>query len=353
MNVNVDTARRRLEIEERSLADAVSTVGRMRELALSLGNASYSDSDHEVMAVELEELVKHMASIANTRDAKGEYIFSGSQGADKAYELKSGRWEFQGDPESRKLKVSNSVNIQTSDSGMYVFDQISGSGSLNASGAASSSLAFHNIFDENALATQMVNTGGLYVEFTDNAGTQEMTVRDHAGNVVDDRFGNPMQNIAVHPILGSTLLVDGANILMKETPAVLPATTRLDFDIGSDNIMNSTLEMVGHIRTLNMNNPADAAQFEIEKNTFIERIDQAIDAFSRTVSSVGTRLSNLDRIEESNFDFTLVAEKNLTAIADLDYAKASTDLAKSQTALEASYASFAKIQNLSLFDYLR
>jgi len=73
---------------------------------------------------------------------------------------------------------------------------------------------------------------------------------------------------------------------------------------------------------------------------------------SEAVASMGGRLNVLDSTELSNSDFKALTQTTLSSVEDLDYASASTELAKRQLALEASFASFAKIQGLSLFNYI-
>ncbi|MBI1773596.1 MAG: flagellar hook-associated protein 3, partial [Burkholderiales bacterium] len=46
-------------------------------------------------------------------------------------------------------------------------------------------------------------------------------------------------------------------------------------------------------------------------------------------------------------------KQDLSALLDLDYAKAITELNQQQTTLQAAQQSFVKTSGLSLFDYIR
>ena len=50
---------------------------------------------------------------------------------------------------------------------------------------------------------------------------------------------------------------------------------------------------------------------------------------------------------------TLQIQKALSDVQDLDYAEASTRLAKNLTGLQAVQETFSRLSNLSLFNYLR
>jgi flagellar hook-associated protein 3 FlgL len=91
-----------------------------------------------------------------------------------------------------------------------------------------------------------------------------------------------------------------------------------------------------------------------------EGVREALDEISGigenlTVSyaAMGSRASAIESqrevIEESQLRFDQLLMKE----SDLDYAKAVTELTKESLALQAIQASFAKITQLSLFDYVR
>ena len=106
-NSNIDASRRRLELEETTLDDINTASDRARELVLQAANGTLSDVDRRTIAYELEELVGYMAGLMNSRDAKGEYLFSGSQGQTQTYIEKGGRYEYQGDTSTRQIQERN------------------------------------------------------------------------------------------------------------------------------------------------------------------------------------------------------------------------------------------------------
>ncbi len=67
----------------------------------------------------------------------------------------------------------------------------------------------------------------------------------------------------------------------------------------------------------------------------------------------GSRLTALDNVAESNGDFKLFTQSALSSIQDLDYAEALSQFKLTELGLQAAQATFSRVQNLSLFDYLR
>ena len=64
-------------------------------------------------------------------------------------------------------------------------------------------------------------------------------------------------------------------------------------------------------------------------------------------------MGSIDNELSANADIKVQLESTLAGQEDLDYASAITELQAKMMALEAAQSSFAKISQLSLFDYIR
>jgi flagellar hook-associated protein 3 FlgL len=81
-------------------------------------------------------------------------------------------------------------------------------------------------------------------------------------------------------------------------------------------------------------------------------IDNGLEKMSLESSSIGARLNIAESVKESNLDSDLSLQSARSSIQDVDYAKASTEFAKQETALQAAFQSFPRVANLSLFNYI-
>ncbi|WP_166261466.1 flagellar hook-associated protein FlgL [Marinobacter salicampi] len=122
---NVNLAENRLEQEESALTATNDLIQRVRELTVQAGNGSLSSLDRQSLAAELRQRLEQMASLANTRDASGEYIFSGHKGGTPAFEQNvSGSWVYQGDEGQRSLEIDKGVSVKISDNGKKIFTDV-------------------------------------------------------------------------------------------------------------------------------------------------------------------------------------------------------------------------------------
>ncbi|MEQ1621380.1 MAG: flagellar hook-associated protein FlgL [Methylococcales bacterium] len=109
---------------------------------------------------------------------------------------------------------------------------------------------------------------------------------------------------------------------------------------GTDNV----LEAINKFATDMQNNAPNPAS--------LGDLKASLDKILTAQSSVGIRLNALDRQEESHRDYSLEMTKVLSDTEDLDYASAISKFNLQNISLEAAQQSFAKVQKLSLFNYL-
>jgi len=84
----------------------------------------------------------------------------------------------------------------------------------------------------------------------------------------------------------------------------------------------------------------------------LSQVDQTIDHLTTTSASVGTRLNVLDTIDGARSDADLQRATSLSRLQDVDYATAISNMNQQLVALQAAQASYARISQLSLFDYV-
>lgn len=87
--------------------------------------------------------------------------------------------------------------------------------------------------------------------------------------------------------------------------------------------------------------------------TALTDIDAALQRISDVRAAVGSRLDALDIQDNLHTKFNLDSNTELSQIRDLDYAEAISRFNLQQVALQAAQQAYAKVQGLSLFNYLR
>ena len=182
---NVDLAENRLQQEESALNSATDLIQRVRELTVQAGNGSLSPEDRKSIAAELHQRVDQLAAITNTRDASGEYIFSGFQGNTPAFAQNiSGDWVYQGDEGQRSLEIDEGVKVKISDPGKELFVNVPSSeptffAKANESNSSGGRITTGTVLDQDVFNTFYgANNDDLVVDINDDgAGGLNYEVR--------------------------------------------------------------------------------------------------------------------------------------------------------------------------------
>lgn len=119
---------------EESVLDSINTaLQRARELALGAGDGSKSDADRKSIAEELSNIEGNILSLLNSKDASGQYMFSGSKTSTPPYVRNNdGTYTYQGDDMQLNLQVSDTLSLASNDTGKSVMESAINSGRTQA-----------------------------------------------------------------------------------------------------------------------------------------------------------------------------------------------------------------------------
>ena len=117
----------------------------------------------------------------------------------------------------------------------------------------------------------------------------------------------------------------------------------MKIDDGAGGTINMFEMLNGIVTDLEANNPSSTA---------LTQLDSAIDVVLNTRSSIGARMNSIEAQRNANDSFSLILQENRSNLEDLDYAEAVSRFEQQILALQASQQTFAKIEGLSLFNFL-
>lgn len=131
-----------------------------------------------------------------------------------------------------------------------------------------------------------------------------------------------------------------------------PAPDVLEFDTasGTTDVFTTINQLQTLIKSASTDNkPAD---FSAQMAVLIEHLDDAQTHMASLQADVGHRLARLDSTREDNTEVELMLNTDLNDIKGLDFADAITKFEGELQALEAIQSSYARINNLSLFNFV-
>ena len=120
-----------------------------------------------------------------------------------------------------------------------------------------------------------------------------------------------------------------------------------------DRLVNGDTQNISFFKVIDDFAQALATDDEDALNLGLEEISSITEGMGASIADLGSRISTVNNQREILEDTNLRYQDLLSNAQDLDYATAVTKLSAELLSLEAAQASFAKISQLSLFNYIR
>ncbi|AOY02202.1 flagellar hook-associated protein 3 [Jeongeupia sp. USM3] len=373
----VDSA---LGLTESTLQQVVELVQNVQQLAIQAGNPALSPADLQSVNVELKSRYEELMGLANTTDGTGQYLFSGFSGSTKPFSESSfGNVQYLGDEGQRLVQISSSRNLPISDSGSAIFGSVKNGNGTFQTGAAAGNTGSGTIDIGSVTNLQQWAAASQDYKVSFSVAAGGATTYDIVDNRATLANGSPNANYNRSMIdgydyaggarTGPRAYNAGGTIEFKRLPTD-PAGAAWDAGVsisvkgvpanGDSFSVKPSVNQDMFSMLADFSNILGAPQFdENSKATYqtglgrvIGHLSSALDNVLSTQASIGARMKETESVRDTNDDLALQYSQTLSGLQDLDYTKAISDFAMTQTLLDAARATFSKVQGMSLFKYL-
>ncbi|SCK60281.1 flagellar hook-associated protein 3 FlgL [Variovorax sp. HW608] len=336
-----DRATLSLSREETALDSATSILQNLKTLTVQAGNGTLSDADRAALATAVQSNLDQLVGIANSDDGNGQFLFAGYKSASAPFVQQAGGGvQYIGDQGQRLMQVDVARQMSTGDDGRTVFQSVQGgAGYVASSGSNTGTGVFGSVGITDATDPnygkdfQISFAGGNYTVATnDTPPVVAATGTYSAGTPIG--FGGLQISITGTPANGDTFNVKTAKN-------------------GGTDIFASIGALVTALKTpLTGGGVTAQANLQNALSTANVKITNAHDNVLTVLSSVGSRMSELDSLKTSGDSRDLLDKSYLSDIQDLDPTAAISEFYQRQTSLQATQMTFAKLNSIALFNYL-
>lgn len=337
---NQASASDQLALEEDRLQSIVDSVQYIQEQVVAGGNASYSDAQRQYIAENLQSQMNYLLSMANSTDANGYYLFSGYQGNTKPFQqLADGSVVYEGDSGERSLQVGTSEQIAVSDSGSKVFQNIRTGNGTFALGADSSNAGTGVIAGGSVLDPTAWSGDDYSISFTSDT---TFTVTDTSTSTVLGPY-TYTDGSDITAISGISFTISGSPEA-GDTFTVSPSENQSVFTTLQSLISAFSMDVVG--------DSTAAATQRNAINAGMDNLARVLENVSSVQASIGSRRAELSSLSTASSALELQYKERISNLQDVDYAETISQFSQMQLQLEAAQSAFAKVSQLSLFNYL-
>ncbi|MBO1928456.1 flagellar hook-associated protein FlgL [Thiomicrorhabdus sp. 6S2-11] len=382
---NGDFAKSQLVQEETAITDVISAVQRARELTIQMMNDTYNEGDRKATAAEIGELIEHVSNLMNYSTSEGEKLFAGSNvNVEQAFvsdQVNPGYVSYIGNENagddydplanygSRFVQISfdsdNTLNpndygdssrVRITDNGARVFgipDPVSTLKSalpfveeINNDGALEqANLKFYPMTEG-----QSITVAGLTYTADTSLSAKEVALAFE--NLADGATtGGAATGTYTGTLTGwqSGALVDNENLVFETTTGAIGEDVA-DISVTSDdvnppehNILNVLYELK---RDLENNDTSGMG-------LLVQDMDASVEQLTQVRAEIGGRQNRIESQYDSGETFKLSLEERRMNLEELDIVQGITDLTQQQNALQMAQQVFTRVNEMSLFNYLR
>jgi flagellar hook-associated protein 3 FlgL len=335
-DTNANSAQTRLSTEDNAMSQVQNALQSLRTLALQANSGALSSQDRIGMASQAKQIQSSLASLANTQDGNGEYIFGGFATQTQPFALSATGATYNGDQGQRQVQIAAGQSIPDGDNGNSVFNQIkTGNGTFTATAGAANTGT--GVVGASTVTNPAAYDGGTYaINFT-AANTYE--VRDSSNVLVTSGTYTDGQSIAFR---GVQVTLSGQPAT-GDTFSVAPSTNQSVF---------TTVQNL--ITTLQTGTPTTGSNTPLSNslNLAINNIDQALSQSSIVRASIGGRLNSITTQLSVSSSQQIQLKSSISSLQSLDYASAITKLDAENVGMSAAMQAYTLTQGLSLFKFL-
>jgi flagellar hook-associated protein 3 FlgL len=330
---NSSVATNKLSLEEGVLQGVTNVLQRIRELAVQGLNGTNTASDRADIAQEILQLNEELLALSNTQDASGNYLFSGFSTNTQPYTSIGAT--YSGDEGQRNIQVGPGVLIETNDPGSSIFEaEHEQLVVTDNAGPSSATLNISNIGIDSAVSPNVT------VSFT---APDTLTVDDGTNNVVVSPY-----------TAGQSIELNSLNTNFPDITLQLDGTLADgdSYTLATQTTLKKTIFSTVNEFANALNSNSVGSNDSPNNGDFLSNISTALDTVVDAQARIGARINVIEQQEEINESLLLSVQETLSEVQDLDYAEAISRLTAQTTALQAAQQTFARVQNLTLFNFL-
>ena len=305
-----------LQTTEGAMIEMTNMLQRMRELAIQSSNDTYTSVDRGYLDLEFQQLKAEVNRISKDTEWNGMGIMNGSVINDDG---QVGKFEFQ--------VGANDGQIITHTIAEMGFTTLTGTATLSTAAATATAPQV------STLTLTGTYLAGDVIEFTMGGETKSYTIA--AEDLTSSNNTTNLNSIAAK-VLAAAATPMGTIVVAPTNPA----SNALTFTAGANNTsftasVSHTRGALQNITTINILNNTDS-------NKSIQELDVGINRINTERAGIGAVINRLTYAVDNLANVSQNTSESRSRIMDADYAKASSELARTQIISQAATAMLAQ-----------
>jgi flagellar hook-associated protein 3 FlgL len=354
---NAQSATQSLQNGVAALQQVTTLLDSLQQTALQAADTTTTTTYRQSLVQTAQSALAQLVQLANVQGANGQYLFSGTHSNVVPYSvLANGQVVFNGDAGTNQIQIGPSLSVPSSMSGSGIFTGIpAGTDGVVVSAAANNAgegyAAVGGITNISQLASARL--AGTQYEISFAAGPEgslTYTVASGTGAPGSGGFTASSGVVSTGNFTdGSDLTFNGIDVRINGSP---DAGDSFDVQTGATTSMFQTIQDL--ITALQTTPPAGVnAQLQQQVENVIANLTGAQTSALSAQASYGSSLQEIQSVQNQVTSLNTTAQAELSSVQSANLPEVMANYSESITALQASQLAFAKVQGLSLFNYIQ
>ncbi|MDD4978847.1 MAG: flagellar hook-associated protein FlgL [Gallionella sp.] len=340
---NRDSLKGTLTQMDSTLQGITGVLQDIRTTLVGSNYSTYTDSDRINISNALQSRLDQLVSMANTKNANGNFLFSGFQSKTQPFSNTAAGYAYFGDDGKKLTQISDTLQVGATQSGADIFMRVKNGNGVFVTQATATNTGT-GLMNQGSVTNPTALTGNNYsISFTVAAGVTTY-------NVTNTTTGAAVLTAQPYTA-GQTIAFDGMQMTVQGAPA-----NGDQFTLAPSSNVSIFKNIADAIAALKVSvppgNAAQANALASSISSAIANMDRGLNSISAANTVVGVSMNAVDSAQSMGDNLGLNYKQTLSNLQDTDYNKAATDLAQQQLSLQAAQKSFVQVSNLSLFTYM-
>jgi flagellar hook-associated protein 3 FlgL len=339
-----------------ALQQVTNLLVQLRQTAAAAANGTTSSSGRQSDITSAQTLLQQLVQLGNTQGPDGGYLFAGSKSNVPAFStLSSGQVVFNGDAGANQVEIAPSLNVASTISGQDIFTNVP-AGTEGVAVSANSG----NTGTAYALAQGVTNLSqvtaaslaGTQYDISFSGSGSSLTYQVTSGHGTPGSAGyNASAGVVASGsyVTGSGLAFGGIDVQISGTPA---AGDSFAVQPGATTSLFQTVQDLITALGMQQNTGAQTAQAQQALQNALTNIGGAQTSVLSAQATLGTSLAEIQSEQTQTSSESSSASTEMSDLQSANLPQVLANYSEGVTALQAAQLAFAKVQNLTLFQYL-
>jgi flagellar hook-associated protein 3 FlgL len=353
---NGQAATQTLQTGVSTLQQVTTLLDQLRQSATTAANGTTTQSDRQSDITNVQALFQQLVQLANTQGANGDYLFAGTKSNAQAFStLPNGQVVFSGDAGTNQVEIAPSLNVISSISGQGIFTNVSaGTDGIAVSASAGNTGSAYALAQgvTNLSQVTAASLSGTQYDISFSGGGSSLAYQVTSGHGTPGSAGyNASSGVVASGsyTAGAELSFGGFEVQITGVPA---AGDSFAVQPGATSSLFQTAQNLISALGLPQGTAAQVAQAQQALQNVLASLSGAQTGVLSAQGTLGSGLAEIQSVQTQTSSQSADAANSISNLQSANLPQVLANYSESVTALQAAQLSFAKVQNLTLFQYL-